>query len=128
MPRDTTRTAPGASIIRPRLYLGPDLMLGPGKIALLKAVQDTGSISAAARQLGMSYKRAWYLLNTLTQGFRRPVLEVARGGRRGGGARLTALGEALLTHYARIEAACAAAAAPHLAALAVLQAADPTEP
>jgi molybdate transport system regulatory protein len=129
MRQNKTITHPETSIIRPRLYLGPDLMVGPGKIALLKGVRDTGSISAAARQLGMSYKRAWYLLNTLNQGFRQPVVEATHGGRGGGGARLTALGEALLAHYATIEAACAAAAAPHLAALAaLLPAAGPAAP
>ena len=107
-------------LIRPRLYLGPELMLGPGKIALLKAVRDTGSISAAARTLGMNYKRAWYLLETLNQGFHQPVVEAAQGGRGGGGTRLTALGEALIASYTAIEAVCAAAAEPHLAAMFAL--------
>ena len=58
---DTPSTQP--YLIRPRIYLCPDLIVGPGKIELLKAVRDTGSISAAARKIGMSYKRAWYLLD-----------------------------------------------------------------
>jgi molybdate transport system regulatory protein len=107
-------------LIRPRIYLSPDLIVGPGKIALLKAVRDTGSISAAARTLGMSYKRAWYLLNTLNKGFHQPVFDASTGGRGGGGARLTALGETLITSYAAIAVACAAAADPQLAALFAL--------
>jgi molybdate transport system regulatory protein len=117
--RKTTANNP-PSLIRPRIYLGPELMVGPGKIALLKAVQDTGSIAAAARQLGMNYKRAWYLLETLNQGFQQPVVEAAQGGRGGGGTRLTALGETLIASYAAIESACTAAAAPHVAALVAL--------
>ena len=107
-------------LIRPRIYLSPDLIVGPGKIALLKAVRDTGSISAAARTLGMSYKRAWYLLDTLNRGFHQPVFEAAPGGRGGGGAHLTALGDTLIASYTAIAAACAAAADAQLAALATL--------
>ena len=107
-------------LIRPRIYLGPELIVGPGKIALLKAVQETGSISAAARTLGMSYKRAWYLLDTLKKGFHQPVFEATSGGRGGGGAHLTALGDTLITSYTAITAACAAAADAQLAALAAL--------
>ena len=107
-------------LIRPRIYLGPDLIVGPGKIELLQAVRDTGSISAAARHMGMSYKRAWYLLDTLNKGSHQPVLEAAPGGRGGGGAHLTPLGEQLITYYTVIAAACAAAAEPDLAALFAL--------
>ena len=107
-------------LIRPRIYLSPDLIVGPGKIELLKAVRDTGSISAAARTIGMSYKRAWYLLDTLNKGFHQAVFEASPGGRGGGGARLTALGETLITSYTAIAAACAAAADDQLAALAAL--------
>ena len=115
---DTPSTQP--YLIRPRIYLGPDLIVGPGKIELLKAVRDTGSISAAARKVGMSYKRAWYLLDTLKKGFHQPVFEASPGGRGGGGARLTALGEILIDSYTAIMAACATAAEPQLAALAAL--------
>jgi molybdate transport system regulatory protein len=108
------------SLIRPRIYLSPELMVGPGKIALLKAVRETGSISAAARQLGMDYKRAWYLLDTLNQGFHQPVVEATQGGRGGGGTRLTPLGETLIASYTAIEAACVKAAAPHVATLVAL--------
>lgn len=71
---------PQPYLIRPRIYLGPDLIVGPGKIALLEAVRDTGAISAAARHRGMNYKRAWYLLDTLNKGFHQPVIEATSGG------------------------------------------------
>lgn len=116
--KKTTNSKP--SLIRPRIYLGPELMIGPGKIALLKAVRETGSISAAARQMGMNYKRAWYLLDTLNQGFHQPVVEATQGGRGGGGTRLTALGETLIVSYEAIEAACIKVAAPYVAELVTL--------
>jgi len=109
-----------ATIIRPRIAFGPSCSLGPGKIDLLRAVAETGSISAAARTLGFSYKRAWLLIDTLNRGFGRPVVERSVGGRGGGGARLTPLGTALLWHYEAIEAACQEAAAAELAALRAL--------
>jgi molybdate transport system regulatory protein len=120
MKRQKKTASSNPSLIRPHIYLGPELMVGPGKIALLKAVRDTGSISAAARQLGMNYKRAWYLLDTLNQGFHQPVVEAVQGGRGGGGTRLTALGETLIASYEAIEAACTMAAAPHVAELIAL--------
>ena len=120
MKQHTQKAYPQPYLIRPRIYLSPDLIVGPGKIELLKAVRDTGSISAAARIIGMSYKRAWYLLDTLNKGFHQPVFEASPGGRGGGGARLTALGETLITAYTAIAAACAEAADPQLAALFAL--------
>ena len=120
MKQHKDRAYPQPYLIRPRIYLSPDLIVGPGKIELLKAVRDTGSISAAARAIGMSYKRAWYLLDTLNKGFHQPVFEASPGGRGGGGARLTVLGETLIASYTAIAAACAAAADPQLAALCAL--------
>jgi len=104
-------------MIRPRVYLGEDLMLGPGKVDLMKALHTTGSISAAARTLGMSYKRAWLLLETLNQGFGRPLVDTSHGGRGGGGARLTELGEEVLRLYSEMESACAKAVHPGLRSL-----------
>lgn len=119
--KDMTGTPAGAQLvsgmIRPRIYLGPNFVVGPGKIDLLKAVRETGSISAAARQLAMSYKRAWMLLDTLKQGAGQPVVEVSQGGRGGGGARLTPLGEALVQGYESIEQACRVAARAELESL-----------
>jgi molybdate transport system regulatory protein len=118
MKRPTRRkTSVTASIIRPRIALGPDLAIGPGKMDLLRRVAQTGSISGAARSGGMSYKRAWMLINTLNHGLGRPVVESSTGGRGGGGARLTRFGKSLLQHYEAIEKACQSAAASRLAAL-----------
>lgn len=104
-------------LIRPRLYLGNELSLGPGKIDLLRKVGECGSISAAARALGIPYKRAWLLIDTLNRGCATPVLETATGGKAGGGARLTPLGEALIAAYTALEAKLNAAAQAELAAL-----------
>ena len=92
--------------------------VGPGKIALLEAIQREGSISAAARALGMSYRRAWELVAELNRIFTAPVVERVTGGSGGGGARLTELGEALLVGFREIEAAASRAAAAHLRRLA----------
>jgi molybdate transport system regulatory protein len=95
-----------------------DGRVGPGKIALLDAIAKEGSISAAARALGMSYRRAWELVAELNQIFTTPVVERVTGGSGGGGARLTELGEALLVGFREIEAAASRAAAAHLRRLA----------
>jgi molybdate transport system regulatory protein len=63
--------------------------IGPGKVKLLESIRDTGSISAAAREMGMSYKRAWLLLDSMNQAFTEPVVTAAPGGSGGGGATLT---------------------------------------
>jgi len=77
--------------------------LGPGKIALLEAVDSEGSISAAGRKLGMSYRRAWDLIQDLNTVFGQPVLEVAIGGKQGGGAMLAPAGRRLIDLYRQIE-------------------------
>lgn len=92
--------------------------VGPGKIALLEAIAKVGSISAAAKSLGMSYRRAWELVAELNETFSAPVVERATGGVGGGGARLTRLGEALILGFRDIEAAASRAAAAHLRRLA----------
>lgn len=106
-----------AIIIRPRIYLGDEIAIGPGKIDLLRAVGETRSISAAAKALGMTYKRAWLLIDTLNRGFGRAVVETATGGKGGGGARLTELGEQLVHRYDALEARINDAAQEELAAL-----------
>lgn len=88
--------------------------LGPGKADLLAQIHETGSISAAARAMAMSYKRAWDLVDEMNRIFGGPVVAANRGGERGGGARLTPVGEALLDAFRRIEARCAEAAAGEL--------------
>lgn len=100
-----------------RVVLGPSAALGPGKADLLEGIRATGSIAAAGRRMRMSYKRAWQLVDELNRLFRRPLVEAASGGARGGGARLTALGEEVLARFRRIEARSARAAADDLGAL-----------
>ncbi|KMO20905.1 winged helix-turn-helix domain-containing protein [Methylobacterium platani] len=100
-----------------RLDLAPGIRVGPGKIRLLEAIAAHGSISAAGRALGMSYRRAWMLADELNRAFAEPVVAGQVGGRSGGGARLTPLGERLIASYRAIERDAAAAAARHLAGL-----------
>ncbi len=89
--------------LRLRILFGPEIAVGPGKVALLNAIAETGSISAAARALGMSYRRAWLLIDTMNRCFREPVIETASGGKGGGGARITAIGEEVLKRYRVME-------------------------
>jgi molybdate transport system regulatory protein len=86
-----------------RVDLGPERAIGPGKIRLLEAVRDTGSISEAGRSLEMSYRRAWLLIADLNEYFREPVVITQLGGRRGGGAALTSFGLKLVEQYRSIE-------------------------
>jgi molybdate transport system regulatory protein len=90
--------------LRLRILFGSNAMLGPGKADLLDHIRETGSITAAGAAMGMSYKRAWGLVETLNATFREPVVVTARGGAKGGGAQLTKTGLAVLAHYRRIEA------------------------
>jgi molybdate transport system regulatory protein len=92
--------------------------IGPGKAALLESIRDTGSISGAARDMGMSYKRAWLLLDSMNRAFTGPVVTAAPGGTHGGGASLTAFGAELLERYRRIEKEAATLAHEDVAALA----------
>jgi molybdate transport system regulatory protein len=100
-----------------RVDLGEAGRLGPGKIALLEAVREKGSISAAGRVFGMSYRRAWMLIEAVNTIFAEPLVTTQTGGRHGGGATLTALGETVVAHFRAIEAAAESAAAGHLDAL-----------
>src|SRR3954452_12597738 len=77
--------------------------IGPGKALLLESIRDTGSISAAAREMGMSYKRAWLLLDSINQAFSEPVVTAATGGSGGGGATLTPFGADVLERYRRMQ-------------------------
>ncbi len=92
-----------------RIYHGTHIALGPGKAELLARISETGSISEAARQMGMSYNRAWLHIQTINQSFKSPLVESLRGGSAGGGAGLTKTGKQVLALYQRLEAeACAA--------------------
>jgi molybdate transport system regulatory protein len=79
--------------------------IGPGKIGLLEGIERTGSLSAAARALGMSYRRAWLLLHSTNEGFSEPVVELSVGGKDGGGTRLTEFGRQLVADYRRFDSA-----------------------
>lgn len=94
---------------RMRVTQGDVIAVGPGKIALLEAVDKTGSITAAAKSLDMSYRRAWLLLDELNRSLRLPAVDSAKGGAAGGGSVLTREGRELIALYRRIEATAAAA-------------------
>jgi molybdate transport system regulatory protein len=113
---------------RLRILFGHAIAIGPGKAELLERIAETGSISAAARRMGMSYRRAWLLVETMNACFRAPLVETAKGGAGGGGATLSALGLEVLQRYRQMEQAAAAAAAKELEALAELLAATPPDP
>lgn len=99
------------------LVLNSGARIGPGKAALLESVRDTGSISAAARAMGMDYKRAWLLVDSINRAFDTPAVERLTGGPRGGGASLTTFGEELLARYRRLQDAAAELATDDLKAL-----------
>lgn len=96
--------------VRLRVLGGEEVALGPGKVELLAAVAATGSITAAARQLGVSYMHAWSLIQTMNRCFRTPLVLSSRGGQRGGGAGLTPEGEEVLSLYRTMAAAALQAA------------------
>ena len=100
-----------------RIYFGGEAMLGPGKAELLQRIRDTGSISAAGRDMKMSYKRAWMLVEEMNAAFRDPLVDRTRGGAGGGGARVTEAGLAVMALYRAVESAAAAAAAHDIATL-----------
>ncbi len=103
--------------VRLFLKLDSDTRIGHGKVALLEAIDETGSISGAGRALGMTYRRAWELVDHLNKAFGRPLVTGQTGGAGGGGARLTELGREVVVRYRAILAATEAAAAPHVAVL-----------
>jgi molybdate transport system regulatory protein len=86
-----------------RILFPAPLNLGPGKIRLLEAIHSAGSLSGAARHLHISYRRAWDMLDSLNRNCPVQLVETAAGGVRGGGARLTERGQALLKHYRELE-------------------------
>lgn len=88
---------------RMRITDGDAIAVGPGKIALLEAIEKTGSITAAAKSLEMSYRRAWLLLDELNGSLRKPAVDSAKGGQHGGGSALTDEGRQLIDLYRRIE-------------------------
>lgn len=113
-------TDPAAPRLFLRVTFGRAAMLGPGKAELLERIRDTGSIAAAGRGMGMSYKRAWGLVEEMNAAFAAPLVDTTRGGPRGGGAALTGPGAEVLRRFRAAEAAAGAAAEADLAALRAL--------
>jgi molybdate transport system regulatory protein len=107
-------TAPG---VRFRIDFAKNSSVGPGKIRLLEAIRDSGSLSRAARSIGMSYRRAWLLVNSLKQSFREPVTVASTGGKDGGGMLVTEFGDALINNYRELERDFATLAARRLHAI-----------
>jgi molybdate transport system regulatory protein len=100
-----------------RIYRDDTVAIGPGKVALLEAIAETGSISAAARQVGMSYRRAWVLIDEVNQALRSPAVSTVAGGAHGGGTALTSVGKEVIKHYRAIESTARVAAASDISAL-----------
>ncbi len=100
-----------------RVDLNEDRAIGPGKIRLLEAIRDTGSITQAGIALGMSYRRAWLLVDDMNNCFQEPVVATQAGGSHGGGAALTSFGIRLIDQYRAIEAEAHAATAARLGEL-----------
>lgn len=111
---------PNYPLIQFRVILGPETLLGPGKADLLEGIDKTGSIAAAGRRMAMSYKRAWYLIDTMNTYFREPVVISIKGGATGGGASLTVTGKAVLAHYRRMQRKTQSAVDGELKKLAAL--------
>ncbi|HEY3909791.1 MAG TPA: LysR family transcriptional regulator [Stellaceae bacterium] len=116
----------------PRLTLRIDFdqgrALGPGKIRLLELIDSEGSIAAAGRRMGMSYRRAWLLVDSVNRCFRQPAVASQAGGPHGGGAALTELGRAVVRHYRAAEQAAQTAGAADLAALSAALAERGSQP
>jgi molybdate transport system regulatory protein len=109
MPGDmkTKSTRAPAMQARLRVRVGDEVALGPGKVELLELVAQTGSITAAARKMGISYMRAWTLIRTMNDCFEQPLVAAARGGSKGGGgAELTDTGRRVLALYQAMDAEC----------------------
>ena len=90
-------------VVRFRIDFDTSHSVGPGKIELLEHIRETGSLSQAGREIGMSYRRAWLLLDSLNSSFRESVVATSIGGKAGGGATLTAFGERLIRAYRELE-------------------------
>ncbi len=106
--------------LRLRVLRNDEIAMGPGKVALLEAIAREGSISAAARALDMSYRRAWLLVDVMNRSFREPLVASAAGGRQGGGAAVTPFGLQVVAQFRAIEAAALAAVHTQLADFSTL--------
>jgi molybdate transport system regulatory protein len=102
-----------------RVDFGSRRSIGPGKIRLLEEIDRTGSISEAGRKLGMSYRRAWLLIDDMNRCFNHAVVSAKPGGSQGGGSTVTKFGAELIRHYRAIETAALRAAKSHLGDLEI---------
>ncbi|MDR6582152.1 molybdenum transport regulator protein [Herbaspirillum sp. BH-1] len=109
-----------AKTLRVRVMQGQTIAFGPGKADLLQAIAQTGSISGAAREMDMSYRRAWLLVEEMNRCFASPLVATATGGARGGGAAVTELGQEVLARYRRMQKKAAASIAGELRQLQAL--------
>ena len=100
--------------IKLQLFCGDEIAMGPGKADLLDAIRAHGSISAAGRAMGMSYRRAWLLVDAMNRCWREKLVDTVPGGGRERGAQVTPAGDAILSAYRAMQAAAADAAAPHM--------------
>ncbi len=108
-----------------RIQFGPEIAMGPGKADLLEAIAETGSIAAAAKRFGMSYRRAWLLVDTMNRCFREPLVAAGTGGSGGGGAVVTAFGLEVVARFRALEAAARQALEAPVADFAALLAERP---
>ncbi|SAL55997.1 ModE family transcriptional regulator [Caballeronia peredens] len=115
-----TANQPAEVRFRMRIMKGETIALGPGKVALLEAVRQHGSISAAARSLDMSYRRAWLLIDELNRSLKSPATVSEQGGQSGGGCVLTEVGESIVQLYRDVETQAEAACAAQIASLTKL--------
>lgn len=119
------RQPTGSSPPQIRILFRKVIVMGPGKAELLQLIERTGSISAAAREMPMSYRRAWMLVDTMNRSFRKPVVATSAGGERGGGAVVTEFGRDVLLRYVAMEAKAAKSVRTDLAAFRRLLAGQP---
>jgi len=112
------RRAEPAGLTHLRVTFSEEFYVGPGRADLLEGIAETGSIAAAGKRMGMSYKRAWSLVQALNDGFGRPLVEATRGGAAQGGAALTEDGSLVLAHYRSMQAKTRLAIAGDVAAIA----------
>ena len=110
---------------RLRITLDRNVAIGPGKADILEGVAETGSIAAAGRRMGMGYRKAWFLVKTMNECFKTPLVNAKKGGEKGGGAALTPLGEEVLRRYRNMERLATEAAVSDMEALKALLAKKP---
>jgi molybdate transport system regulatory protein len=112
--------APEDGLAHLRVTLSETAYVGPGRADLLESIARTGSIAAAGKAMGMSYKRAWTLVQALNEGFGRPLVDASRGGAGQGGAQLTMAGAAVLASYREMQSRTRLAIAPEVERLRTL--------